>query len=129
MDKTIKVVVGIGSNTPQRKENVAIAIRWLQTVLFDFRCSHIYETPPHNATGPGYTNCVGVGFTSESADELQHRLKCYEQQRGRTPEARLRNEVAIDIDILIYGNTPLRPDELNRSYITIGLNAITHNQS
>ena len=117
-----KIIVGIGSNTVDAKERVEECCNWLSEISIESRFSSVYET---EAVGtlpqPNYHNCVGVLCTSQPFEELKQKFKDMEREAGRLPEHKREGKVIIDIDIVVWNNEIIRPTDLARSYMTIGM--------
>ena len=117
-----KIIVGIGSNVVDAKERVEECCRLLSQISIESRFSSVYET---EAVGtlpqPNYHNCVGVLSVIQSFDELKQKFKEMEREAGRMPEHKAEGKVIIDIDIVVWNNDIIRPTDLARSYMTIGM--------
>ncbi|MDE6017685.1 MAG: 2-amino-4-hydroxy-6-hydroxymethyldihydropteridine diphosphokinase [Muribaculaceae bacterium] len=122
--KYVKAVLSIGSNFGERQENVASGIKWLSEMLTDVSCSHIYATPDCHGGFREYINAVLSGYTILTPLELDTKCKQFELEHGRTLEARKAGNVAIDIDLVIYGNDILRPKDFAREFFKIGYSCI-----
>lgn len=78
---------------------------------------------PDGSPAPPYLNCVATGYTDLAPDELQSMLKAYEADCGRD----LRSDCAtvlIDLDLVIYGSSLLRPLDFAQSYFQQGFTAL-----
>lgn len=119
-----EIFLSVGSNYGDRRKNVEDALQWLSRLLRDFRDSSIYETRAVQGYGPSYFNAVVSGYTDIDYESLNRDLKSYETICGRTSEARMRNEVIIDIDIVIVDNEIIRPVDFSREFFQIGYKEI-----
>lgn len=71
--------------------------------------SPLYQTAPHEATGPDYINAVQLIETTLSADVLLTYLQQIEITQGR--ERSFRNAPRmLDLDLLLYGSQVSRSD-------------------
>ena len=117
-----KIIVGIGSNVVDAKERVEECCRLLSQISIESRFSSVYET---EAVGtlpqPNYHNCVGVLSVIQSFDELKQKFKEMEREAGRLPEHKTEGKVIIDIDIVVWNNEVVKPTDLTRTYMTIGM--------
>ena len=117
-----KIIVGIGSNVVDAKERVEECCRLLSQISIESRFSSVYET---EAVGtlpqPNYHNCVGVLSVIQSFDELKQKFKEMEREAGRMPEHKMEGKVIIDIDIVVWNNEIIKPTDLARTYMTIGM--------
>lgn len=114
------VFIGVGSNTDDKDRQVAEALTFLSTVLQNMESSSVYDTEALNGRDASYSNAVAVGLTRLPADELKVLLKLYERSRGRTAECKRQGLVPIDLDIVVFDNEILRPDDMARDYFLRG---------
>ncbi|MDE7369696.1 MAG: 2-amino-4-hydroxy-6-hydroxymethyldihydropteridine diphosphokinase [Muribaculaceae bacterium] len=119
-----KVVIGIGSNVELRDKRVEDAISFLETQFTDTKASVAYNTLPEGNALHQYTNAVLEGLTEMSEAEVSAMLKEYELTNGRTPELKAQDIVTIDLDLTVYDDKILRPDDFKSLYFTIGYNQI-----
>lgn len=110
----------MGSNTPDCRSRMAAALWWLRSVLTGMRVSGTYSTPELSGRFAPYLNCVVCGSTSLSAAALETMLKERERELGRTPADKEQGRVAIDLDLVIYGDAVVRPRELGRMHFQKG---------
>ena len=117
-----KAIVGIGSNTVDAKARVEECCNFLSEIATESRFSSVYETEAVGSLPqPNYHNCVGVLCTSQPFEELKQKFKEMEREAGRLPEHKREGKVIIDIDIVVWNNEIIRPTDLARSYMTIGM--------
>lgn len=119
-----QVVIGIGSNTGDKRKNVVDAIEFLRQNLYSLRASSIYPTVPEGNATKIYDNAVVVARTSLSLEKLNSLLKTYEINHGRTPLMKKEDIVPIDLDIVLFGEFVVRPGDLLRNYFKIGYNQL-----
>lgn len=109
----IKVILHIGSNKEDRQAFLTQAIKLINEKIGTISVrSSIYETEPWGVTDqPYFLNQTLVLRTHLSADDLIKRTKSIEEEMGRDKTAQWgpRN---IDIDILTYGNSIIKKDDL-----------------
>lgn len=79
------------------------------------------ESEKHPST---YINRAAEFSTPLSLDELNSAFKEIEKKMGRTATMRQANIVPIDIDILIYDNITVRPDNLKCNYVVEALKSL-----
>ena len=108
-----RVLLSLGSNLEPRAERIAAAITHLkQHALSDVVSSHVYATEPVGFKDqPEFLNAAVRGETALSAEELFRVCKGIEQTLGRQHREQW-HEREIDIDILLFGYTVLRPDNM-----------------
>lgn len=117
-----KAIVGIGSNIVDAKARVEECCRNLSKISSEAKFSSIYETEAVGSLPqPNYHNCVGVLYTSQTFEELKHKFKEMERKAGRLPEHKAEGKVIIDIDIVVWNNEIIKPTDLARTYMTIGM--------
>lgn len=119
-------VIGIGSNTPDRMERVAAAIRWLGRVFSDGFHSSVYMTRAINGHDPDYLNAVMSVECDGTMDEVNIMLKDYERACGRTAESKLHGEVPIDLDIVVWDGRIVRPKDFGYRYFLQGYDELVH---
>ena len=85
------------------------------------------------------TEAIGSGFlspfhnqvasleTSLSAEQVRVILKNIEQGQGRLPEDKTQGIVKLDIDLLVYDDGVLKPKDLEREFVKIGLEELEKN--
>lgn len=110
----------MGSNVDDRMARVAAARKWIQSILQCTICSGIYETDDFHPTGRKYCNAVVAGDTALSQGEIGAAAGLYELNAGRDEAARRRGDVPIDIDLVIWNGTVLRPRDMEREYFLRG---------
>lgn len=119
-----RIVVSIGSDSGDRRENVVKAIEWLSRLLGDFRSSDVYETPPYGHAGSNYMNAVASGVWNEDLKAFVRECKRYEVLCGRDLSARIRKEVPIDVDLVVADGETVRPEDFRREFFQIGFRQI-----
>ena len=64
-----------------------------------------------------FSNQLALFKTTFSAEEVRSILKQIEKENGRMPEDKAQGVVKLDIDLLIYDNTILKPDDMEKEFI------------
>lgn len=123
-EKSVLAVFSIGSNSGDRTSNVQIGIKCLSSLLSDFECSHIYATPDCHGGYREYINAVAKGTTTLSPEQIDKHCKEFEISNGRDCKAREAGDVPLDIDLVIYDDTILRPKDFAREFFKIGYESI-----
>lgn len=116
----MKAVLVIGSNMGNRVETIKKALSFLENYCVIICQSDIYENKDCLGSSKRYMNCVLELETLLNKDILSAKIKKYELSAGRTLEGKKRGEVAIDIDIVIWEDTILRPLDFNSVYFKLG---------
>ncbi len=115
-----RVVVSLGSNCPDGEERVAASLQWLAQQLHEMRASTRYRTPALGDSTRSYCNAVAVGGCAIEIGELNRRFKEHECSCGRNAEARAAGVVPVDLDIVMWDNEILRPNDYKQRFFQIG---------
>ena len=114
----------MGSNTG-RKTRMENARKALVHSFPDIRFGAEMET---EAIGSGFlspfSNQVARLTTPLSAEEVRTILKSIEKENGRLPEDKAKGIVKLDIDLLMYDDTVLKPKDMEKCYVQEGLVAL-----
>ncbi len=120
----VQVFVAAGSNVePER--NLRLALAELRQTWPDLRVSAAYRNAAVGFAGPDFINCV-VGFATDwPIERVLERLHAVEAACGRPRLAPKWEPRAMDLDVLLFGDTVEegegyklpRPDLLRRAYM------------
>lgn len=124
MSDSAEVILSVGSNCGDRQSQVSAGTEWLKRILSDVSISTIYSTGDCHGGPRDYYNAVVKGKTSIDSNALDNLCKEYEVSHGRTPESRRVGDVPIDIDIVVYDNEIVRPNDFRRDFFQIGYRQI-----
>lgn len=114
-------LICIGSNY-NRKENLLLARRRLTALFPSIRFTGEQETRPLFFRNPAlFSNQVARFYTDADAERVMEELKTIEKEAGREKEDKKREKVCLDIDLLVFDNRVLKPEDLKRDYILKGL--------
>lgn len=119
-------VLSIGSNTTDSLQRVQECLDWLADKFNLTAHASAYTTPAVNGKDADYANTVAVITTSLSMPELNATLKDYEKSCGRTPESKQQGAIPIDVDIVMWNQEIVRPNDYNQEYFKIGWREIAH---
>ena len=72
-----------------------------------------------------FNNQVASFETSLSAEEVRTILKQIESVHGRLPSDKSHGIVKMDIDLLMYDDCVLKPQDLERNFVLEGLKSLT----
>ncbi len=121
-----KVVIAIGTNLGNRKENIEKAIEKIrENKITVEKVSSIYETAPYGYTEqPAFLNCALLGETVLSPRELLETLLAIEKEMGRVRKIHWGPRI-IDLDIIFYDDLVINepdlkiphPDMQNREFV------------
>ena len=124
-------IICTGSNF-NATHNISRLEELLRPLFPDIRWGEAVETPAEhtessspNITSSVYINRAAEFSTSLTLDELNSALKGIEKEMGRNPGMRLQGIVPIDIDILIYDDSVIRPGDMKRSYVAEALKTLS----
>lgn len=124
MNDSVEVILSIGSNSGDRQSQVSAGAEWLKTLLSDTHISSIYSTGDCHGGPREYFNVVVRGMISIDISILDNLCKEYELSHGRTLEARRVGDVPIDIDVVVYDNEIVRPNDFRRDFFQTGYRQI-----
>ena len=119
-----RFVLSLGSNSSDRYAKMDMTIERLNSLLNIEVASSVYETLPWGGGDKLCINCVMAGTTAMDKESLIEMTKNWEKQCGRDEEAKKHGIVPIDLDIVIWNDTVLRPKELSRDYFITGYRQI-----
>lgn len=116
-----EVIVCLGSNQDKEK-NIELAGRLLGDYFVSIHFSDAVYTEPVglNNSSP-FLNQVAIAYTPEEPDSIIRTFKHIEELLGRVPEDKKRGRVPIDIDLLQWNDSVLKPEDLQRSYVRSSL--------
>lgn len=121
-----EIFISVGSNYPSGEKCVREALRFLEESFTDVKCSSVYMTPSVGTDDASvyYNAVVGCKIDNDvSSIALQEMLKSYEVLAGRTHGSK---EVIIDLDLVVFDGTVVRPVDFSRRYFTIGYEELNH---
>ena len=72
-----------------------------------------------------FSNQVASFETKLSAEEVKVILKQIEHDLGRRPEEKSQGVIRIDIDLLMYDDCVLKPQDMERDFVIEGLKSLT----
>jgi 2-amino-4-hydroxy-6-hydroxymethyldihydropteridine diphosphokinase len=127
------VIIAIGTNLGNRKENIETAIQKIKENGINIeKVSPIYETAPYGYTEqPTFLNCAIFAKTNLSPHKLLDTLLSIEKEMGRVRKIHWGPRI-IDLDIIFYDNLIIdepdlkipHPDMQNREFVLKPINDI-----
>ncbi|MFC4817907.1 2-amino-4-hydroxy-6-hydroxymethyldihydropteridine diphosphokinase [Flavobacterium sp. GCM10023249] len=110
-----KVVLSLGSNIGNRRENLAQCIQLIhQGIGTVLRVSKLYETPSWGFESDAFYNCALVLHSSFSPEKILRKITSIEKEMGRFRKQNSGYEARIiDIDIVAVGNLVVITDHLH----------------
>lgn len=121
---SVRVIFCLGSNIDDRRQRIEKACQWIASVMTVEAQSDIYDTPPFSGVGSDYVNTVVAVSTDLTLEAIDALCKDYERREGRDDKCRKSGIVPIDMDVVIYGDTIVRPHEISRYYFQQGYSQI-----
>lgn len=114
-------LICLGSNY-RREESLPLARCKLQA-LFPTICfaTEVETEPLHLRNTALFSNQVAMFTTGIEEKEVIRALKQIEFEVGRRPEDKLAERVCLDIDLLVYDDEILKPEDMRRPYIREGV--------
>lgn len=127
----IEIGLGLGSNIGDKPANIKKALALIESrgLARLIAVSSIYKTPPWGyLEQENFANACALAKTTLGPEALLAAIKAIETDMGRRETVRWGPRL-IDIDILFYGNEPLKTDDLvlphkelfNRAFVLIPL--------
>lgn len=71
-----------------------------------------------------FSNQIAQLNTSLSAEEVRTILKQIEKENGRLPEDKGKGIVKLDIDLLMIDDTILKPEDLKKEFVQLGIQSM-----
>lgn len=112
-----KAVICIGSNE-DKEANIASSRLLLSKIFSNIVYSETCITKPYGRNYENdFINQLGIIHTEQTKDEVSLILKSIEIEMGRTSLDKEEGIVIIDIDLIIWNDEILKPEEMARTYI------------
>lgn len=113
------VILCLGSNT-DCEANLKSAVGLLRGYFGTIRFSEAAYTEPVGLPGSGlFLNQVAVAGTEASREEVERALKDMEKRLGRMPDSKQKGQIPIDIDLLFWNGTILKPADWEKEYVQL----------
>ncbi|MCL9808066.1 2-amino-4-hydroxy-6-hydroxymethyldihydropteridine diphosphokinase [Flavobacterium luminosum] len=114
MDLQQKVILSLGSNIGNRRENIENCIQLIhQKIGLVLRVSKLYETPAWGFESDAFYNCALLVHSSFSPEKILRKITSIEKQMGRTHKTSTGYEARIiDIDIVAVGDKIVQSENL-----------------
>ena len=111
----------LGSNCGDRETNILRALGRVKECVEILRSSPVYESRDYLGSGKRYLNLVAEIEGRISEKELNRYFKQIETELGRTEVTRLCGDVPVDIDIVVWEGSVVRPEDYATSYFREGM--------
>lgn len=119
-----RIILALGSNRDkaQNMERAAIQLcaHFISVRLGELICTEPVECPD----AAPFLNQVVVAYTPEGPTETIAYLKQLEHMLGRKPEDKQKGSIPIDIDLLQWNDSILKPEDMKRAYILSGIHSL-----
>lgn len=117
MKEMHRCIICLGSNDGG-KEKLATALATLCSRFEVVKQGLVIRTSAEEDASAGtYFNQALIIETGAKAEELREVFKQIERENGRTPASKQMGIVPLDIDLLTYDETVLRPNDLQKKYV------------
>lgn len=120
-----KALLCIGSND-NGEENILACKSFIEKEFGEVIYSNTSITIPYGRSYKNdFLNQLAIFYTDRDQSEVINILKEIEKLIGRKPEDKSSGLVKIDIDLLCWNNEVLKPEDMQRRYVTDLLSTIT----
>lgn len=121
MNELHRVFMNLGSNLEPEK-HIPEAVKRLGEFGIVEECSSFWETKSVGYDAPNFLNICIRFHTPLALDELKGRaIRPIEAQMGRIRNTEKPAPHAIDIDIVLFDETPLKPETWDEAYVVVPL--------
>lgn len=111
------IILSIGSNT-FAKTNIDKAKRMLSRLFPVITFTQpILTEPEEEKYSYLFRNILAKAETELTPEEVIDKIKQTERAVGRSPKDKYQGKVIIDIDLIQYNETILRPEDFERNYV------------
>ena len=112
-----KALISLGTNE-DREVNLALCHQLLNNIFPEIHYSETSLTSPYGKTYINdFLNQLAVFYTDKEKEEIHDLLKSIEEQIGRHPSDKENGIIKIDIDLVIWNDAILKPNDIKRSYV------------
>lgn len=113
---THSVTICIGSNIANKVNIVQKAADYFIGFMDNVAVSPVLISDDFTALGDCYANIVISGTCHKSADEWIMAAREYETNHGRTPLSKSLGIMPVDVDLVTFDNSILKPQQFHRPY-------------
>lgn len=112
-----KALLSIGTNE-DREYNMNLCHQLLEKLFFFIRYSKTSVTVPYgNSYKSDFLNQLAFTYTDMGKEEIISLLKSIEKEMGRTQTDKENGIVKIDIDLVVWNEEVVKPEDISRSYV------------
>lgn len=120
-----RVIISLGSNCKDKVDKMQQCLAWLADTFQSLTASSTYCTDDiHGSHLPKYLNAVAIFHTDMDEATLNLLLKSQEIAMGRDAKCKELGLVPIDLDIVVFNDTIVRPKDFARAYFKIGYSEV-----
>lgn len=124
MNKRHKCLLCLGSNVDGIR-HLKTAEQAMDRLFGTIRWGTIVETESWGiCVSDTFFNRAACLYTQLSSEELIARFKQIERENGRTLESKDQGVVPLDIDLLMYDDFILKPEDLKKEYVKKALSTL-----
>ena len=96
------------------------AVSLLRAYFGSIRFSEAIYTEPIGLSDSGlFLNQVAVAGTNASLEEVRRAVKAMEKRLGRMSDSKQKGKIPIDIDLLLWNGTILKPADWEKEYVQL----------
>ena len=118
-DYVEQCILCLGSNT-DCEANLKSAASLLRAYFGSIRFSEAIYTEPIGLSDSGlFLNQVAVAGTNASLEEVRRAVKAMEKRLGRMSDSKQKGKIPIDIDLLLWNGTILKPADWEKEYVQL----------
>ena len=100
--------------------NLKSAVSLLRAYFGSIRFSEAIYTEPIGLSDSGlFLNQVAVAGTNASLEEVRRAVKAMEKRLGRMSDSKQKGKIPIDIDLLLWNGTILKPADWEKEYVQL----------
>ena len=112
-----KALLSIGTNV-DRERNMELCHRLLEKLFPAIAYSKTSITAPYgNLYKSDFLNQLAFAYTYKEKDEVISLLKSLEKEMGRTQADKENGIVKIDLDLVVWNEEVVKPEDILRSYV------------
>lgn len=116
-------IISLGSNSSNHDRILHEALEHLNVSIIEF--TGPYSHPTDNNPLTPYSNIVALIETDENYENLHSRFKNIETLFGRNQHSSNSDNIALDIDIVVFNGTIIKQADYDRQYFSYGLSRLS----
>lgn len=116
-------IICLGSNVADKEQRVAAAAAHFAGLMSNVTSSGMLISDDYMGIGECYANMVIRGATTLDLDSLIQESRRYEAANGRTNCSKPSGIMPVDVDIVVFDNRILKPQQYSRAYFQAAFRA------